>query len=68
MHGTADTLVPFEQSVRMQQRMRAAGAECELVPIEGGAHGLRFWDRSPSQAVWRKQLVSWLRTKLHVNS
>lgn len=64
MHGTADSIVPFEQSVRMQERMRAAGAECELVPIPGGGHGIRYWDRSPAQAVWRKQLVAWLRTKL----
>jgi alpha-L-fucosidase 2 len=66
MHGTADSVVPFEQSVRMQQRMRAAGAECDLIPIDGGGHGIRFWDRSPSQKVWRERLVAWLRAKLAV--
>jgi acetyl esterase len=66
MHGTADSVVPFEQSLRMQERMRAAGAQCDLIPIKGGGHGIRFWDRSASQAVWRQELVSWLRTKLAV--
>jgi acetyl esterase len=65
MHGTADTVVPFEQSVRMQERMRAAGAKCDLIAIKGGGHGIRFWDRSPSHTVWRQELVGWLRTKLN---
>jgi alpha-L-fucosidase 2 len=67
IHGTADTVVPFEQSVRMQEKLLAAGAQCDLVPIRGGGHGIRYWDRSPSQLVWRRELVSWLRTKLRMS-
>lgn len=66
IHGTDDPLVPFEQSVRMQERLRSLGAECELVAVKGGAHGIRFWDRSPSQSQYRVAMVHWLRTKLAV--
>jgi alpha-L-fucosidase 2 len=64
IHGTADPLVPFDQSVRMQERLRAVGADCELVAVDGGAHGIRFWDRSPAQAKYRLEMLSWLRRKL----
>jgi alpha-L-fucosidase 2 len=67
MHGTADTIVPFEQSLRMQEKLLAAGAQCDLVPIQGGGHGIRYWDRSPSQSVWRRELISWLRTRLRIS-
>jgi acetyl esterase/lipase len=35
VHGTADDVVPFEQSKRYA---RAAGDEAELIPLEGAAH------------------------------
>jgi acetyl esterase/lipase len=35
VHGTADDVVPFEQSARHAE---AAGAEGELIPLEGAAH------------------------------
>lgn len=39
VHGTADPLVPFEQSVQLQQALEKAGASAKLIPIEGGGHG-----------------------------
>src|SRR5262245_30431717 len=38
IHGTADRLVPFEQSSRMCERMKSAGASCELYPVSGAGH------------------------------
>ncbi len=35
VHGTADEVVPFEQSARYAE---AAGGEAELVPLEGAGH------------------------------
>ena len=32
IHGTADTLVPFDQSVQMCRKILEAGASCELYP------------------------------------
>lgn len=39
VHGTRDPVVPFEQSVLMQQALQTAGVEAQLVPIEGAGHG-----------------------------
>lgn len=39
IHGTADPLVPFEQSVQLQKKLKASGVTAFLIPIEGGGHG-----------------------------
>lgn len=39
IHGDADPVVPYEQSVRLHKALTAAGAPNELVTIKGGAHG-----------------------------
>jgi acetyl esterase/lipase len=40
VHGTQDQDVLFVQSVWIYERLRSAEVEAELVPIEGGGHGL----------------------------
>ena len=40
IHGTEDTDVPFAQSAMMAEALGEASVEHELVPIEGGEHGL----------------------------
>ncbi len=60
IHGTADSLVPFEQSERMCQRMREAGASCDLYPVKGGGHGIRWWEQSGSLTAYKKTMVDWL--------
>lgn len=40
IHGTADTDVPYEQSVLMAEQFQKHGVPYELVTIEGGEHGL----------------------------
>ena len=40
IHGTADTDVPYEQSVMMQREFKKHGVEHRLVSIENGEHGL----------------------------
>ncbi|MGW1786065.1 alpha/beta hydrolase fold domain-containing protein [Streptomyces sp. NPDC002143] len=39
VHGTQDHLVPFEQSRLLQSALLTAGAEVDLVPVEGADHG-----------------------------
>jgi acetyl esterase/lipase len=39
LHGTADAIVPFDQSVRFQKRLRELGVWADLVPGVDGAHG-----------------------------
>jgi len=38
-HGTADPIVPYEQSLLLYEKLKANGVKAELVQIEGGAHG-----------------------------
>jgi acetyl esterase/lipase len=39
IHGDADTLVPYQHSVRLQEALQKAGIPHELVTIAGGGHG-----------------------------
>ncbi|HYP14788.1 MAG TPA: alpha/beta hydrolase, partial [Bryobacteraceae bacterium] len=60
IHGTADGVVPLDQSTEMQKKLKAVGVVCDLITVPGGGHGMRHWGRSPEQAAWKKQLVAWL--------
>ncbi len=66
IHGTADRLVPFAQSEAMCNRMKQNGASCELYPVQGAGHGIRWWEgsRSDASAAYKEKLVSWLRSHL----
>ncbi len=65
IHGTADSLVPFKQSTEMCERMRQSGASCEVLPVEGGGHGLRWWESYPKLAAsYKHKLVAWLQLQL----
>ena len=66
IHGTKDALVPYEQSLKFQEKMKAAGNICDLISVEGGGHGMGGWDKlDPS---YKDKLVTWLRTKLAVKN
>ena len=44
MHGTADPLIPLDQSQRLTDKMRAAGVEVTLDIVKDGGHGgPLFW-------------------------
>ncbi len=64
IHGTSDMLVPFEQSRQMCDRMRKVGASCELYPVEGAGHGIRWWDSDRVSAGFKTAMVPWLRKQL----
>jgi acetyl esterase/lipase len=38
-HGTADRTVPFANAEEFTRRVKAAGGDCRLVPLEGADHG-----------------------------
>ncbi len=67
IHGTADPLVPISQSRDMCSRMRQVGASCEVFPVEGVGHGIRWWDSYPKPAAaYKHKMVEWLRRQLGV--
>lgn len=43
VHGDADAIVPFHQSVELFNGLRAAGKEAAFYKVAGGNHGIRFW-------------------------
>jgi acetyl esterase len=65
IHGTEDPLVPFAQSREMCARMRQAGASCEVFPVEGAGHGIRWWESYPEfSSAYKQKMVDWLRKQL----
>ncbi len=64
IHGAADSLVPLAQSTDMCRRMKEAGATCEVYAIEGGGHGIRWWESSSRYAGYKRKMTDWLRTHL----
>jgi len=39
IHGDADPVVPYDQSVRLTKELKAAGDQAELITVQGGQHG-----------------------------
>ena len=52
LHGTKDDQVPYDQSTLMCDGMRTQGAQCELVTIEAGGHGMSGW-KAPEMQHWK---------------
>jgi alpha-L-fucosidase 2 len=62
IHGDDDAQVPFAQSVDFQKAMQAAGNQCDLIKISGGAHGMGGWAKLNSDYI--EQLITWLHKEL----
>ena len=59
LHGTRDYGVPIEQSHSLQQAMRRVGADCQLVAVVGGSHGIGGWT-GPHQTHYKRRVIEWL--------
>ena len=64
MHGSKDEDVPYEQSVEMCDKMKKAGARCELITIEDAPHGMDHWETHPEFLWYKKALIDWLTKTL----
>jgi acetyl esterase/lipase len=67
IHGDADDLVPFAQSVAMEAALRAAGTATRLVTVPGGKHGADFGAGGPLPREWPNyygETVRWFDTHL----
>ena len=60
IHGTADPLVPFEQSTAMCRKMKEAGASCKVFALNGAGHGLRWWESSRRYEIYKRTMTDWL--------
>ena len=63
IHGTSDSLVPFEQSERMCEAIQKAGGGCELYAVKGGGHGMRWWE-SERLTAYKHVMTDWLKAQL----
>ena len=63
IHGTSDQQVNYQQSVRMQQRLRQAGNSCDLITVEGGPHGMGVITKYPETSV---RMIAWLKSTLRL--
>jgi acetyl esterase/lipase len=60
IHGDADGLVPYQQSVAMEAALRQAGAPTRLITVPGGVHGADFGGGShPEWPDYYAETVSW---------
>ena len=64
IHGTKDPTVPYDQSVRMCESMRQAGASCEIFTVDGGGHGVGNWEKTPAFQAYKERMIDWLRARL----
>ena len=60
IHGSKDEDVPYDQSVEMCDKMKQAGAHCELITIDGAPHGMDHWETHPEFLWYKKALTDWL--------
>lgn len=65
VHGNADNVVPYDQSLKLQARLKAAGVRCDLLTIEQGGHGMLGWKSLGSD--YQDQIVAWLKRTLAIS-
>jgi alpha-L-fucosidase 2 len=65
IHGTKDDQVSFDQSPALCDAMKKVGAKCELIPIEGGGHGMSGW-KGPEMQHWKPEMIAWLQKTLEM--
>jgi alpha-L-fucosidase 2 len=63
IHGDKDDQVSFDQTPPFCDAIRKVGSECEIIRIEGGAHGMNRW-KEESMQHWKGEMVAWLNKEL----
>ena len=59
IHGTKDDQVPLDQSTTFCEAIKKAGNVCDLIPVEGGGHGMGGW-KAPEMQHWKPEMMEWL--------
>ena len=63
IHGTDDPVVPFAQSERFCDKLRASNVGCEIYPVKGGGHGIRAWEYA-KLTDYKSPMVRWIQKVL----
>lgn len=64
IHGTNDPLVPYDQSVKMCEKMKQAGGSCEVFTVEDAGHGIGGWEKNPAFQPYKEKMIEWLKQSL----
>jgi acetyl esterase len=59
IHGSADTKVPFANSLKLEKALKEAGVPCELIAIKDGDHGMGSWETVDSS--YKNKMIVWLK-------
>ncbi len=62
LHGTADMSVPYNQSVQLQAKLKAAGVSSEIITIDDGVHGMARWEATAP--TYKNNVAKWIGEKL----
>jgi acetyl esterase len=63
IHGTDDNVVPFAQSERFCDKLRASNVSCEIYSVKGGGHGIRTWE-SAKLTDYKSPMIRWIQKVL----
>lgn len=64
VHGTADPIVPYNQSVAWQNKLKGLGVACDLISVPNGPHAMGNWEKI--QPGYKDQVVTWLTDRFNV--
>lgn len=59
VHGDADPMVPYQQSVDLYNKLQAAGVQAQFITVEGGQHG-KFAKEKSSEV--NEAIITFLRS------
>jgi acetyl esterase/lipase len=62
--GTGDQLVGFRQSQELCDKMKQAGAQCEIYPLKDAPHWLVRWENHPEWAGYKQKVPEWLKQQM----
>jgi acetyl esterase len=60
IHGTDDPVVPFAQSERFCDKLRASNVGCDICTVQGGGHGIRYWE-SAKLTDYKLPMIQWIQ-------
>jgi len=62
--GTGDQTVGFRQSREMCDKMKQAGAQCEIYALKDAPHWLVKWENHPEWAGYKQKVPDWLKQQM----
>ena len=65
VQGSADTTVPYDQTMDFALKLKAVGGPCDFITIQDAQHRIRDWDHF--HPGWASEVADWLQQHLGAN-